>query len=228
MLTTMKIFNQINRLTTDLIQTGLCDAQNFPSLKRHSGNIEEIGIRNTDNLDNSIFLRNMSYSDMYKQLITMGKYNIKMIDGALISMSYRFDNNHLIKHRLSFFPSPDLEMFQNEPDIYIMDELYSDIIDKRIVAVPIRFDFDKRVNAYKPIEHPISHLTLGQYKNCRIPVVSALTPYQFLSFIVLNFYHTAYKKYSNYFTLFTDCFETTIFAEEREVLHIHTPAYMAH
>lgn len=152
-------------------------------------------------------------------------YNIKMIDGALISMQYRFRNNQLKAHRLSFLPSPSLEAFQNEPEVYIDDEIYAEIIDKRIVTVPIRFDFDNDDSVYKPITHPISHLTLGQYENCRIPVETGITPYQFLSFIIINFYHTAHIRYNSKFSVFKDCFNTTIFDSERELMHLNTPVY---
>ncbi|MDR0308135.1 MAG: DUF2290 domain-containing protein [Chitinispirillales bacterium] len=222
MLTIDKIYNQINRLTIELISTGLCDEENFPSRRTHPGNIEEIGVSNADH---SVFLKNIPYFEMFRQLIETRTYNMKMIDGALISMSYKFKGSSLTAHRLSFFPSPNLEMFQNNPELYMNDELYSDIIDKRIVTVPIRFDFDNNENIFKPIIHPISHLTLGQYKHCRIPVSTALTPYQFLTFVIANFYHNAYEKRCKQFTVFKDCFTATIFEEEKELLHMNTPMY---
>jgi hypothetical protein len=222
MLTAKAICVQIQKLTYEIIGTGLCDAQNFPSFKTYSGNVDEVTISNAEY---SLSLKDVPYAEMFRRLSERGIYNIKMIDGALISMSYRFRNDRLVTHRLSFFPSPDLETFQNEPELYLHDELYSDIMDKRIVTVPIRFDFDGDERSCKPIVHPISHLTLGQYENCRIPVVSALTPYQFLSFIMINFYHTAHTKYNSVFSVFKDCFEATVFAEERELIHINTPIY---
>lgn len=222
MLTAKKILEQIERLTADLIKTGLCEAQNFPSLKQYSGNIEEIGITHADN---SVFLKSIPYIEMLKRMYETKSFNIKMIDGALISLLYRFKNNLLVAHRLSFFPCPDLETFQSEPELYLDDEIYIDITDRRIVTIPIRFDFDNDEKVYKPIEHPISHLTLGQYANCRIPVTTALTPYQFISFIIMNFYHTAHLKYVGKFSVFRDFFEQTIFEKERELIHIHTPIY---
>ena len=222
MLTADKIYNQINTLTAEIIETGLCDAQNFPSRKTISGNIEEISVSNTDH---SIFLKSIPYVEMFRRLNETRTYNLKMIDGALISMSYKFVRKRLVEHRLSFFPSPDLEMFQNDPDLYLDDEIYNDIIDKRIVTVPIRFDFDYSDGAFEPKLHPISHLTLGQYENCRIPVSAALTPYQFLLFIISNFYHTAHIKSSDRFSVFKDCFSVTLFEEEKELLHVNVPMY---
>lgn len=221
-LTATTIYNQINRLTTQLIQSGLCEAQNHPSRRFGRDDVEEISV---SNIDHSIFLKSIPYSEMFRRLLETKTYNMKMIDGALISLSYRFKSNRLIASRLSYFPSPDLVSFQNEPELYWDDELYGDILDKRVVAVPIRFDFDADVNTYKPIVHPKSHLTIGQFKNCRIPVSSALTPYQFLLFIVMNFYNCAYVKCSSLFTVCRDSFDSTIFAEERELLHMNTPVY---
>lgn len=222
MLSSKIIYNQIQRLTKELIETGLCDAQNFPSMNKRSGGVEEIGVGRADN---SIFLKSISYSEMYYELVKNKIYNAKMIDGALIYMLYRFENNKLLTHRLSYFPAPDLEVFQNEPDLYLEDEIYVDILDKRIVTVPFRFDFDRNEGVYKPVDHPISHLTLGQYENCRIPVSAALTPYQFVSFVMRNFYHTAQVKCGEKFTVFKDKFEKSIFDEEVEILHVSTPNY---
>ena len=146
-----------------------------------------------------------------------------MLDGALLTLLYRFSGDNIIAHRLSYFPAPDLLSFQDKPELYMEDEVYTDILDKRIVTVPLRFDYDNNASVYSPVEHPISHLTLGQYKNCRIPVSSALTPYQFISFITTHFYHTAYI--SCRFNVYYDKFEDSIFPEERKVLHMNTPVY---
>ena len=218
-----RIYKQVSTLTAEIIATGLCDHTNFPSRSRYRGGIEEISVSKADY---TVSLKNISYAEMFRVLDETRTYNMKMIDGALITLSYKFKNNTLMEHRLSFFPSPDLEMFQNEPEQYLDDELYSDIVDKRIVTVHIRFDFNISERVFEPVEHPISHLTLGQYKNCRIPVSAALTPFQFLSFIIRNFYHTAHLQTEKHLSIFKDCFDTTIFDEERKLLHMNTPIEM--
>lgn len=144
-----------------------------------------------------------------------------MIDGALINLLYRFKNNDIIAHRLSFFPAPNLEVFQNEPELYLEDEIYLEFLDRRIVTVPLRFDFDSG-EAFVPVEHPKSHLTLGQYENCRIPVSSAVSPYQFMEFILRNFYHTAQSKSCSNLTKYTDKFEKSIVSEEEALVHVCT------
>lgn len=213
------ILKQIQQLTVDVIEAGICDAENFPSLTQSPRGISEIGI---SSVDNSIFLKNIPYSEMYFELLKRKNYNFKMIDGALISLLYRFQNNDIVAHRLSFFPAPNLEVFQNEPELYLEDEIYLEFLDKRIVTVPLRFDFDSG-DAFVPVEHPKSHLTLGQYENCRIPVSSAVSPYQFMEFILRNFYHTAQNKSCIHLTKYTDKFEKSIDSEEETLVHICTP-----
>lgn len=210
------ILKQIRQLTVDVIEAGICDAQNFPLLTHRLGGISEIGI---SSVGNSIFLKNIPYSEMYSELLKRKYYNFKMIDGALISLLYRFQNNDIIAHRLSFFPAPNLEVFQNEPELYLEDEIYLEFLDKRIVTVPLRFDFDSG-EAFVPVEHPKSHLTLGQYENCRIPVSSAVSPYQFMEFILRNFYHTAQNKSCFNLTKYTDKFEKSIVSEEEALVHV--------
>ena len=212
---------QIINVTTKLIELGLSDDQNFPSLTANEINI-------SPKHDYSIVLKNRTYEEMYSELSKIRIFNIKMIDGALIQMQYRFKDNVIEKHRLAFFPSPNLPIYQNDPNMLHEDNRYIDVLDKRIVPVPLRFDFDDSENEYGekvaiPVEHPISHLTIGQYKNCRIPITSALTPYQFIEFIVRNFYNTAYESYSNQLSKSNKYFNESICEEEKKILNISIP-----
>jgi len=219
MLSPKQIYKQINTLTADLIGLGLCEKQAFPSMNEH-GNRILIG---TTNMEYAIFLKSMPYSVMYNEAFEKGYYNMQMIDGALISLSYEFEKNKIIKHRLSFFPAPYLKAFKNNPDLYLSDEIYADIIDiinKGIFPIPLRFDYDSRAKVAVPIEHPISHLTLGQYDFCRIPVSSALTPHQFLHFIIRNFYSTESKRNYEKLSAFTGNFSRSIFGEEEHEIHL--------
>jgi hypothetical protein len=111
-----------------------------------------------------------------------------MLDKALVHMAYEFDGRRLMRHRLSFLPSPQVVEFQNDPELYMREHLFVDVVGAQSVAVPIRFDFDVRENAPESSAHPTSHLTLGQYLHCRIPVSSAVTPWVFVDFLVRHFY----------------------------------------
>lgn len=231
MLVAEDIYLQVNKITSNLIELGLCMDQNFPSIKNLSSSIKEVNIGVAESSHNSsIFLKNISYSDMYYELCRLRMFNIKMIDGVLIQMQYRFSGDSIERHRLAFFPSPNLDTFQNEPDLYLEDEIYSDILDTRIVTVPLRFDFDdsKDQNGNRvaiPVLHPISHLTIGQYKNCRIPVSSAITPYQFIEFIIRNFYNTAFERYSDKLIGDKSCFDVCIHTDEKKIFNVCSPLY---
>lgn len=168
-----------------------------------------------------IVLKNITYEEMYNELMENRIFNIKMIDGALIQMQYKFKDNIIEKHRLAFFPSPNLPIYQNYSNMFCGDDRYIDVLDKRVVTVPLRFDFDDSENEYGekvaiPVEHPISHLTIVQYKNCRIPITSALTPYQFMEFIVRNFYNTEYESYSKQLGRSDKYFDESICEEEKK------------
>ena len=220
MLTPKKVFRQIQKLTEEIIQSGLTNAENFPSVKQKPNGVVDIGI---SAVGHSLCLKDIPYADMYHELDEKKQYNLRMVDGALITLLYKFRGDELEEHRLSFFPAPHLEMFQNESKFYMEDELYLDVFDKRVVAVPLRFDFDAG-KAFVPIRHPKSHLTLGQYKHCRIPVSSAVSPHQFLTFILWNFYHTKDGENLCNLTKYDDKFDVSIVPDETGMIHVCTSA----
>lgn len=216
-----QIRQQMATLTADLIGMSLCDRQNFPAIRDLGQGVREVDIGNRANV--SYALKNVPYHEIYKELERTQSYNFKMLDGALIHMMYRFLNDQVNAHRLAFFPSPHLEEFQNNPDVYLEEEIYAEVIMKNIVPFPLRFDFDCREDVAVEIDHPQSHLTLGQYQNCRIPVSAPLTPYHFVSFILRNFYNTAYRKYCHQLTNFNHCFDISITDQERDLLYVQIP-----
>lgn len=212
-MTKKEIFNQINQITSKLIGVNLSEEQNFPSEK-------DGAIYISGNHDISISLRNIPYQKIYNILNEEKNYNLKLIDGALVQIMYTFNEDEsLKKYRLAFFPSPDLEEYQNNPDLYRLDEIYAEVINKNIVSTPIRFDYDS--TNHEILEHPISHLTIGQYKNCRIPVYKPITPNIFMDFILRNFYNSAKNKFSDELSFDKiNSFDYTIHELEREILHL--------
>lgn len=221
MLSPEQVHKQVEKLTADLVGLSLCDRQNFPAIRDLGQGLREVGIGERGNT--SYALKNIPYLEIYKELERTQTYNLRMLDGALVQMMYRFRDNEVEAHRLTFFPSPFLEEFQNNPEIYLEDEIYAEVIMKNIVPFPLRFDFDCREEVVVEIDHPKSHLTLGQYQNCRIPVSAPLTPYHFIGFILRNFYNTVYRKYADQLTNFTHYFESSITDRERDLLHVNIP-----
>jgi len=209
------VHRQINTITQKLILVGLSVKQKQPLCNRTGRDSYEISYSNMR--DFSIALKNVQYVEVYQELDKNENYNIKMIDGALLQLLYTYKNSELSSHRLAFFPSPFLHEFQNEAELYEIDEIYADVIAKNILPVPVRFDYDP--GNYKELDHPRCHLTLGQFKNCRIPVCSPVTPGAFIAFILRSFYNTAFRKFTEELDLPGDLFDETITLAEKKVLH---------
>lgn len=209
---------QIVNITTRLVECSLCDEQNFPAVSKENGHTR-IGLPNSPNL--SIALKsNVDYRDIYRQLDESKAFNFRMLDGALVQLLYDFDEASLSSHRLAYFPSPSLEPFQNDPELYELDEVYADIIKKNVVPFPIRFDYSSDAGKHIDVHHPKSHLTLGQYQNCRMPVCSPLSPVTFIKFILRNFYNTALIKYEAKINLPSFLFPNSISTNERLIPHV--------
>ena len=216
-----QIERQLNELVGYLVETGLADNQSFAFRRLGRGKLVQVTFNKAEHV--SVALKDRSYSEIYRILVQEGAYNVKMLDGALIQMMYVFDDETLRGHRLAFFPAPHLEEFQNNPDIYQDDEIYADVIARNIVPFPLRFDYDAGDNRQRELEHPKSHLSLGQYEHCRIPVTSPLTPFWFIDFILRNFYHTAFSRYADKLPVQGGSFAESILPAERTVVHVAVP-----
>ena len=209
---------EINALIANLVDVGLSNEQNFPSTQGNQNARFEITFNNASAL--TVALRNVSYRDIYSTLVEESCFNMKLLDGALVCLRYRFEGGEVVEHGLSYFPSPNLEHFQNNPDTYLLDDRYADIVARNIVPFPIRFDFNADEARHVDVDHPYSHLTLGQYQNCRIPVCSPVSPFAFGDFILRNFYNTAFHQFSDDIPVPGFRFARTISANEQQVPHV--------
>ncbi len=212
---------QIHDIVLYMMDTGLSDDQNFPHLDDRERPLVRVSFPGAEYV--GIALRDRPYDEIYGDLAASRAFNIKMLDGALVQMTYQFHQGGLLNHRLAFFPSPSLAQFQNDPQSYFDDDIYADIVANNIVHVPMRFDYDASEDLHQLLTHPKSHLTLGQYRNSRIPVSAPLTPLLFIDFILRNFYHTAYQNYAAQLPITSARFPDSIFPDEREVVHIVVP-----
>lgn len=218
MITAKGVFKQIQQITSELVETEICIDQNFPVTRGdfvHSCKIE------IEKVDVAMALKRKPYHVLFDEMKSARCYNICFIDGAMLLLQYQFEANELISHRLCFFPNPNLYDFQSHYSEYLEDDIYLDILDPRIVVTPLRFDYDNRSDVVQSITHPASHLTIGQYENCRIPVNRPLMPSQFVSFITRNFYNTAYHQYCNRISKTAEMFDTSIAPEETKILHLN-------
>ena len=101
------------------------------------------------------------------------------------------------------------------------DELFIDIVSRRIVPFPLRFDYD--AEAATDVEHPHCHLTLGDIKGCRIPVSAPLTPRWFIEFVLRNFYQTDEHDFVSSLPKHGLDFPSTITGNEAALMHMVVP-----
>jgi len=214
------IKEDIDRLISNLIEKGICDDQNF-SFIRSSGSKVDIAFSGSEHI--SAALKDREYIEIYHELYERRSYNMKLVDGALLQMTYSIEGDKLLRHRLAFYPSPKLLPFQDAPDDYMQDALFIEIIQRRIVPFPLRFDFDAREGVYVDIEHPQSHLTLGNVKECRVPVSAPLTPRWFVEFILRNFYQTKTHDFIKDLPRHRIRFPASITLNEKNLIHLVIP-----
>ncbi len=138
-------------------------------------------------------------------------------------MMYEFLDGALQRHRLAFFPAPHLEAFQNNPEVYLRDETHGDVVGRNVAPFPLRYDYDARDGHHDELTHPKSHLTLGRYEHCRIPVSAPLTPHRFIDFILRNFYDIPARRYSDDVPAGAAVFAESMLPAERQVVHITIP-----
>lgn len=123
----------------------------------------------------------------YEEWAVSGDFTAMMFDGALIQMSYTFQRNKLVKHRLLYLPCPyafSEEDLQNYPVEMLLEDAYKTPHAALGMQSPVRFD-------YAPSDsgtyHPSSHLTLN-VSCCRIPISKPLAPMEFIGFVFQHFY----------------------------------------
>jgi hypothetical protein len=214
------VCDDLTDLVSELIGRGLADDQNFPMTRQIGAEGWEVSFSGSEHV--SLAMNDIDYIVIYNELLEKRSFSVKLIDGGLIQLMYRFESKKLVKHRLTYYPSPSLRSFQDDPESYLRDEIFLEIVSRRIIPFPLRFDYD--IEASKDILHPSCHLTLGDVKGCRIPVGAPLTPRQFVEFVVRNFYQTETHDFVSSFPAHKLHFEQTITNNERDLVHIAIPA----
>ena len=146
----------MDAVLSSLIEHGIADDQNFPFLRQLSADSWELSFDGAEHV--SIAMGEIDYSDIHQELSMKRSYNVKLIDGGLLQMMYRFQGDRLVQHRLAYYPSPILRLFQEDPEAYLRDELFLDIVSRRIVPFPLRFDFDEGAAQERPASPLSSHI----------------------------------------------------------------------
>ncbi|WP_420804237.1 DUF2290 domain-containing protein [Salsipaludibacter albus] len=202
-----------------MVEKGLADDQRFSYIV-DEGTSELVTY--PSELDYSYVLRERPYDETYNALKRSRAYSLSLLDGGLVQMSYRVEGEACVWHRLAYLPSPSLEPYQNDPERYERDVMFAEVMDTRIVTTPLRFDFDPA--SADSAEHPSSHLTLGQYTNCRIPVSAPVAPDSFVDLILRSFYNTAARRLSESMPRDGPRFPNCLHPDHEPQIHLRVPS----
>lgn len=102
-----------------LFGTGIINDQNFPKIVRHPKSIWDVKFDHCENI--ALVISETDYSVIHQILKNNRYYSVKMIDGGLLQLIYRFQRNTLIQHRLAYYLSSQLLPFQEDPASYFED-----------------------------------------------------------------------------------------------------------
>ena len=207
---------EINRLIRFLITLGLVNHHRFSPKSTDNS----ISIPGAEHL--SYGLKDRPYSEIYRHYHDNRVYNMKMIDGALIQLGYRFSHKALVEHRLAFLPAPAVKAYRDADTDYSQDRIDTDIVDGFGLPLPVRFDFSSNTDG--DWQHSPVHLTLGVCTHYRIPVTNPLTPYSFIEFILRYNYDSREPRYSGQLRGKLQEFPEFIRTIDRKTMYIVVPA----
>ena len=215
-MTPRRTCDHINALVRHLVEVGLVDDQRYAYERTHP--TVEVTFGNSSYISEA--LDGAPYDDVYGLFAEKRVFNLKLLDGALVQMQYLFAEKNLAKHRLAFLPSPHLEQYERDPEVYEEEHAFAEIVGRKVTALPLRFDFDVDNRRHVEVHHPKSHLTLGEYRQCRIPVTAPLTPHHFMEFLLQHFYRTRDRDFAAAMPNLPGSFAWCATQAEQNMLHV--------
>lgn len=216
------IERSISSIIHVLVEQGLADQFNIPSVRSQNKHSGDIGF--ASEVDLSWAMKDQPYSRLYQELVDRRQFHVMLPDGGMLQFLYRIRLGKVCKHRLAYYPSYSLKPFDADSLRYLQDSVWGHVVSEFQMPVVIRLDFEDSARSFVPISHSASHMTLGQYPNCRIPVSAPFTPWAFTELILRNFYSRAFGPVfrSNVFRDFV--FEECLTSEEASCIHLRLPS----
>lgn len=209
----------IDQLLSSLIGKGAVDDQNFAVLRQAGAETWEVTFDGAEHV--SIAMDDIDYGAIHGELSDKRSFTAKLVDGGLLQLMYLFKHETLVRHRLAYYPSPSLRPFQEDAESYLRGDLYVEVVSRRLVPFPLRFDFDEE--AAEDVSHPRCHMTLGDVKRCRVPVSAPISPLVFAEFVLRNFYQTDAHEFVSCLPARGLSFASSITNNERQLIHVVVP-----
>lgn len=177
------------------------------------GEVVEITQENKSNESNILYDRHLPIETIMDILLENKEYNLLLYDRSIIKYQFVISNGKICKERLTFIKKHNYLWTKDEINKKDIDDFGTDWFQEEIsIPIVIRIDYDDE--NYEDIIHPITHMTLSNYEECRIPMMGAVTLYNFVNF-VLNFF---YNETLNCSSVFEET-DITISQNEKKRLH---------
>ena len=152
--------------------------------------------------------------DLYDTLLTRDQFNIEFIDGSILLFQCLINEDMIIKQRIIFI-KPFLSVCNENNEYDDGWEAYQNADgSSNLLSFPLIIRVDYNYNEDKS-DHPLSHLTLSNIENCRIPIVSNISFGRFVEFIlnqIFNVYNIEIKKLN---------FTKSIRDSETQMIHLN-------
>lgn len=131
----------------------------------------------------------------YVHLLSENQYSFLLEDKSFFQFFYEFDNEELVKAKLSYYPYPNLlKLYEGQllEAMEKMQEMYTEGTDQILEACThgsvessntsnLRFDYDKNVTS-----HSMSHLQFSGLNEMRITSEKIYSPFVFFDLILKN------------------------------------------
>lgn len=198
-MTPSDVRSEVSRLNATLLKSNLAVAVNGSVLKRSGSNVlvtwpSESSAALSDHVFGSL--------QEYRHFLRNREYTALLSDGALLQVSYSFDHDDIVAHRLCYYPCPLVLTSEgaNANLIEDFDDQLAGELEAQYAVLcasskidpvfalrlrgPLRFDFDARNSGP---DHSASHLHLLQ-DDSRLPIYGPVSIGHFARFVFRHFY----------------------------------------
>ena len=175
--------------------------------------IVEISRSGRENESNILYDKHLPIEKVMDTLLERKEYNILLYDRSIIQYEFIIEDGKIIKERLIFLKKHNYLWSKEE---IIDKDMYNFEIDwfEEELGIPVVIRVDYDINNHIDIVHPITHMTISNYDECRIPMMGSLSLYNFINFI-LNFFYNDFLNFKSNFE------ENDITITENEKKRVH-------
>ena len=165
------------------------------------------------------------YEEEYYDMLSRGVYTFLMVDYTMLQYFNIYSRDTLVKQNIGYVQSPydvPYDLVEVEEEEEENEKVLTKICDLGSYT-RMRFEYDP--DNFENIKHPRTHLHLGCYKDCRIPINKPMRMYDYIKFVIKNFYSKKYDDFirtisSEHYVFNENAYADTITSDEIQEIHI--------